>query len=143
MERKARERISIPPIGATSLLTVFAVLCLTVFALLTLSDVRADARLADASLEAVEAYYAADAQAQELLARLRAGERPQGVTVTPAKSEDGRSVLRCDYTCPISEALTLQAEVVLDGDSYQILRWQAVSTVSWGEEGAIHVWTPD
>lgn len=145
MERNARERISIPPIGATSLLTVFAVLCLTVFALLTLSDVRADARLADASLEAVEAYYAADTQAQELLARLRAGERPQGVTVTPTKGKGGRSFLRCDYTCPISEALVLQVEVELDddGDDYQVLRWQTVSTVSWGEDGTIHVWTPD
>lgn len=143
MERNARERISIPPIGATSLLTVFAVLCLTVFALLTLSDVRADARLADASLEAVEAYYAADTQAQELLARLRAGERPQGVTATPAQSEDGGSVLRCSYTCPLSEALELQVEVDLDGDSYQILRWQTVSTVPWEEDGTIHVWTPD
>lgn len=138
MEPNARERVSIPPIGATSLLTVFAVLCLTVFALLTLSDVRADARLADASLETVEAYYAADAQAQELLARLRAGERPDGVTFS------GSGLLYADYAVPISDTQELQVSVILNGGGgYQILRWQSVSTVSWEEDGTIHVWTPD
>ena len=54
----------------------FAVLCLTVFAVLSLTTVQADARLAEASARAVEEYYAADCAAQEILARLRNGETP-------------------------------------------------------------------
>ena len=79
MERESKQRFSPPAVGGTSLLVVFAVLCLTVFALLSLATVRSDTKLADASQRAVEEYYAADLQAQEILARLRAGETPDGV----------------------------------------------------------------
>ena len=78
-QSKPRERFSPPAVGGISLLVVFAVLCLTVFALLALTTVQADNRLADASAKAVTDYYAADCRAQEILARLRNGERPEGV----------------------------------------------------------------
>ena len=47
-------------LAAAVCLQAFAVLCLTVFALLSLTTVRADVRLADASVQAVSDYYAAD-----------------------------------------------------------------------------------
>ncbi len=132
-----RTRTSTPPIGATALLTVFAVLALTVFALLTLADARADARLSDAAWQTTKAYYAADAEAQEILARLRAGERPEGVTVTP-----GQDVRRCAYTCPVSDALELQVEVELSPEgNYRIRRWQMVSTRQWEGTNDLEVWT--
>ena len=56
------------------MLTIFAVLCLTVFALLSLSTVRADGRLSQISARSVEEYYNADSKAQEVLAQLRSGE---------------------------------------------------------------------
>ena len=74
----SKRRFTPPPVGGVSLLVVFAVLCLTVFALLSLSTVRADDRLSQASARAVSGYYAADCQAQEVLARLRAGELYRG-----------------------------------------------------------------
>lgn len=138
MERNDR-RTTVPPIGATSLLTVFAVLCLTVFALLTLSDVRSDARLAEASLESVQAYYAADAKAQEILARLRNGEAVDGVTFS------GSGLLQADYAVPISDTQELQVSVILKGIAdreYAITRWQSVSTTPWQEESNLHLWTP-
>ena len=56
------ERRSVPPApGASALLVIFAVLCLTVLAMLSLSTVQADARLSDASAEAVAGYYACPA----------------------------------------------------------------------------------
>lgn len=75
------DRFSPPAVGGISLLVAFAVLCLTIFALLSLTTVRADVRLADASADAVTEYYAADCQAQEILARLRNGEVPDSVTL--------------------------------------------------------------
>ena len=69
-----------PMIGGCSLLVIFAVLCLTVFALLGFSTVQANKRLADISAQAVSDYYRADSQAEEILARLRTGEIPDGVT---------------------------------------------------------------
>lgn len=55
-----RRRFSPPTVGGSSLLVIFAVLCLTVFALLSLSTVQADGRLSQTSAEAAQAYYAAD-----------------------------------------------------------------------------------
>lgn len=146
MERKDDRRTTVPPIGAASLLTVFAVLCLTVFALLTLSDVRSDARLAETSLESVRAYYAADAKAQEILARLRAGEDVDSVEevrftdTTPDGAWRHDTVYR--YAVPISDTLELQVQVTVEGQDYQVLRWQSVSTTPWQEESNLHLWTP-
>lgn len=147
MERERRS-IRIVPIGATSLLTVFAVLCLMVFALLTLSDVRSDARLADAALEAVEAYYAADLKAQEILARLRDGQSVDGVEeirfVDAAEDGAWRHDTVWQYAVPISDTRELQVSVALPGGGeYTILRWQTVSTVPWEGQDDLRVWTPD
>ena len=62
-------RDSFPPaVGGSSLLVIFAVLCLTVFALLGLATVQANSRLSDASAQTVSGYYAADCQAETILA---------------------------------------------------------------------------
>lgn len=121
-----------PLIGGSSLFVIFAVLCLTVFALLSLSTVRADQSLQQASAEAVTGYYAADQAAEEILAQLRAGKTPEGVT--------DRGEGRYAYACPISERQTLQVEVQVTGVDYQVLRWQAVSTLDWQADENIEVW---
>ncbi len=132
-----KDRLSIPPIGASSLLTAFAVLCLVVFALLALTTVRADVALSDASLQATKDYYAADCQAQEILARLRNGEQPEGVTFS------GSGLLYADYAVPISHTQELQVTVILRGiadQEYTVLRWQVVSTAEWNGDDTLHVW---
>ena len=126
-----KERTGAPAVGGSSLLVIFAVLCLTVFALLSLSTVQAGDRLSDASADAVAAYYAADCQAEEILARLRAGEQPAGV------ARDGDTFI---YECLISDTQTLAVEVQLDGEAYTILRWQAVSAVEWEPDESLEVW---
>ena len=65
--------------GGSSLLVIFAVLCIAVFAILSLSGSLASSRMADASIISVEGYYNADLQAEEILSKLRSGELPQGV----------------------------------------------------------------
>lgn len=123
-----------PPVvvGAVSLLTIFAVLCLTVFSLLSVSTVQADERLSDKSFAAVTGYYEADCAAEEILARLRAGEMPDGVT-----AYDG-GIYR--YGCPISDTQTLAVEVAIEGENYTILRWQARSTAEWVADDSLPVW---
>lgn len=123
------QKIAVPVIGASSLLVIFAVLCMTVFSLLGLSTARADQRLSDIRAQAVADYYAADCQAEEILAQLRGGRIPQGVRI-----ENGI----CQYTCPISSTQELRVEVS-SGD-WTVLRWQAVSTVRWQGDDSITVW---
>lgn len=125
-----KHQFSIPAIGGSSLLTVFAVLCLTVFALLSLSTVRAEQRLSETAAEAVTAWYQADSQAQEIFARLRGGETVPGVRV----DNDTFS-----YTCPISHSQTLAVTLRRDGEQWHILGWKAVAPEQTGEE-TIPVW---
>ena len=120
-----------PPVGISSLLVIFAVLCLTVFALLSVSTVRADRTLSDNAAAAVEGYYRADYAAEQTLARLRAGERPDGVTEING--------IYC-YAHPISDTQTLVVEVSVDGTDYDILRWQAVSTARWQAGDQLPIW---
>ena len=129
---RQRDNLSAPATGGISLLTVFAVLALTVFALLSLSTVRADERLSLAAAQAVRDYYAADNGAQEILARLRAGEVPMDVTI------DGGIY---SYAVPISENQELQVELRVEGSTYTVLKWQAVSLGDWEEvEGELDLW---
>lgn len=126
-----RQSFQAPVVGGSSLLVIFAVLCLTVFALLSLSTVQADSRLSDASAAAVSEYYAADCRAEEILAQLRTGQVPEGVRV----KADTYS-----YTCPISETQELQVEVRIRENGWEILRWQTVSTTQWNEDETLSLW---
>jgi hypothetical protein len=126
-----REKFSPPVVGGSSLLVIFAVLCLTVFALLGLSTVQADGRLSDSSVQAVTDYYNGDVQAERILAQLRSGQVPDGVV---------RNGSVYSYTCPVSEAQQLRVEVRLDGTSYTILKWQLVSIADWKPDESIDLW---
>ena len=74
-----KKKMSFTTVGGSSILTIFAVLCFIVFALLSLSTAKADSLLANKSLDAEKNYYAADMEAEEILAAIRSGECPEGV----------------------------------------------------------------
>ena len=142
MGEKKKEGFAPPALGGSSLLVAFAVLALTVFALLSLSTVRADVRLGDAATEAVRSYYQADVKAQEILARLRNGEVPDGVDSHPEESWVPLWTGRYTYTVPISDTQELQVEVLVDGfdGSYSVLRWQSVPCGEWNPDDSLTVW---
>ena len=129
MERKTR--FTPPVAGGSSLLVIFAVLCLTVFALLGLSTVQAGSRLSQVSAQNVAAYYEADCQAEEVFARLRAGELPEEVLPCPCAGTEGYV-----YTCPISDTQQLSVELHVRNGEWTVLRWQAESIAQWTESDA-------
>lgn len=118
-------------VGGSSLLVIFAVLCLTIFALLSLTTIQANGRLAAAATLAVTDYYQADGQAETILAQLRSGQHPAGVV------QEGN---RYTYSCPISATQALEVEVLLDGTDYTILRWQSASTGFHEGEDTLSLW---
>jgi len=118
-------------VGGSSLLVIFAVLCLVVFALLSASTVQADGRLSKASADAVTAYYEADCKAEEILSQLRSGTVPPGVEMNGSHFY---------YECPVSETQTLIVSGILSGDFYEILQWQTVSVTEWGEDDSLDLW---
>lgn len=116
---KKHKHSSVPIVGGTSLLMIFTVLCLIVFTLLTLSTVNASRNLSNVSADSVLAYYEADSQAEKIFAQLRAGEKPEIVTV----EENVYS-----FSCHISETQVLLVEVYLEDGEWKIMRWQSEST---------------
>lgn len=129
---KRKEGFSPPPlVGGITLLTVFAVLCLTAMSMLSLSAVRSDVELSRRSAEAVAAWYAADTRAEEILAELRRGGMPEGVTC----HED------IYYYCvPISGSRELQVEVRMGEGEYAVLRWQSAPSEAWNANEELAVW---
>lgn len=113
-----QETFSPPAVGGSSLLVIFAVLCLTVFALLSLSTVQAEMRLADAATDAVTRYYEADLQAEEIFARLRNGEAVYCVT-----EQDGVY----EYRISISQRQMLQVRLQKTDEKWAVLQWQAIA----------------
>lgn len=130
-----KRKFSPPVVGGSSLLVIFAVLCLVIFALLSLSTVSADVRLAEKSRDFVTEYYAADGKAEEILAQLRSGKMPEGVS---AKETEGGPL--CRYQCEISSTQALSVEVLVTDSDYEIHRWQVVSTEKFEPDDSISVW---
>lgn len=130
MNRK--KTFTMPAVGGSALLTVFAVLCLTVLALLSLSSALSSARLADAAVESTESYYAASLEAERVLARLRAGEMPECVS-----AENGL----WSYSCPIDENSSLRVELRRDGADWEVVRWQSVAGLDWENDSSLPVWS--
>ena len=138
MPERKREVFSPPAVGGISLLVAFAVLCLTVFALLSLTTVQADARLAEAAARAGGEYLAPDCAAQEILARLRNGETP--VEAESHSYDSWHRGTRYTYAVPISDSQELDVEVIVDGEEYEILRWQAQYTGEWETVEGLDLW---
>ncbi len=107
-----------PVYGGCSLLVIFGVLVLSVFAFLSLSTAQADQRLSHASAQAVCAYYEADCQAEAIFARLRSGQ------LSPEVQVEGEIY---SYCCPMTENQQLLVTLHFDGESWEVLRWQAVA----------------
>ena len=116
MDKKQRHSLSL--LGVSTLMVLFALLCLLVFGLLALSTARSDARLTDSALNTITDYYAADTAAEEIFACLRAGEFPPGVS---------REGTKYSYSCPISRGQSLEVTLEQQGDTWTVLRWQTVS----------------
>ena len=124
-------RMSTPIVGGSSLLVIFAVLCLTVFALLGLSTVQAGGRLSQKMAQSVYNYYEADYLAEEIYARLRSGEMPAEVT---------KSGNIYTYVCPISDTEQLQVAIENNENKWSVIKWQAASTVEWESDEFLELW---
>lgn len=121
---------AVPAIGGTSLLVIFAVLCLTVFSLLTLTTAQNQKRLSDSGAKTTSAYYHADCQAEEIFAVLRSGQSH------PQVHKDGNLY---SYSVPITPRQTLQVQLLHDED-WQVLCWQSVAEAIPLQTQSLSLW---
>ncbi len=125
------KRLGFSGVGISSLMAIGAVLCLVVFTMLCISDARSDRALSDRYTKSIQDYYNAQCDAQEVLARLRRGELPEGVT----KQGDEYS-----YGCNISDSLTLVMRVRVNGEEYTVIEEKTVTTGSWQQDEELELW---
>ena len=114
------KKIHLPSVvGGSSLLVIFAVLCLAVFSILTISTAKAQEHFCTVSADSVKAYYEADSKAELIFSQLRKGHIPEGV-------EQNNNIY--SYSCEISDTLFLEVELSFSNGVWDILRWESVST---------------
>ena len=114
-----KTKSSPPIVGGCSLLVIFATLCLTIFAVLTISTEVAELHLSDASAQAISNYYQADSEAELIFAKIRSGDIPPNVTV----ENDLYS-----YYCQISPTLNLYVQLYFNNDEWTVLSWRPISS---------------
>ena len=107
-------------VGGSALIVIFAVLCLVTFALLMLATESSAEKLSQVSAEAVSDFYDADCRAEETFWNIKSGNVPSHVIC------DGN---RLSYTEQISDTRLLHVEVEHKDGEWNVLRWQALSTV--------------
>ena len=137
MDNKRSHR-SIISTGPTSIVLIFVMLSLLTFAVLSLVSAQANLRLSRKSAERTTAWYQAENEANDVLERLlrAAREDPRALREDPAV-KDGLA----SYEVPLGEDQVLAVECVLpiDGQSFRITRWQAVSRYDWNADGPMNL----
>lgn len=126
-----KRKLSFTSVGGSSILTIFAVLCILVFALLSLSTAKANYNLAEKSVKAVSNYYAADTKAEEIYSQIRAGNMPDGV------KQKGNTY---SYTCAIDDKQKLLVEIKKQKEKFHVVKWEKQYTGEWKPDDTIDVW---
>lgn len=139
-------------VGYTSIMIIFALVCLVIFAVLSLKAASSDKALNERSGEYLKEYYTADNIAKQKLCELdeiayKAGksgflaetfqELAEGKDVSIKMIQNG---CVADYSVPINERQELSVSVTfrLSGE-YEITRWQC-RTLSSANDDHLNVW---
>ena len=129
-------------VGSASIVLVFAVLCLTIFAIISLTGALSDRALAEVEAGLIRSYYDADALAETILAEIITdGGLPDsvmGVDITYDWDWE-KSVDTLSFTCPISDKKEFLAVVANDG-SYDVLTWRMRDIGEWEFDDSLDLW---
>ena len=133
-------------IGSASLVVIFATLCLTVFAVLSLTTANAERKLAEKAAQAVQDYYAAD------LACARKAEEIAGILALPLDDGDREerlrqlgaqlsgSVISFQEKIDVNQRLLVELQPLEEGGGFRVLKWQALDVGEWNPDRGIAVW---
>ena len=123
-------------IGASSILMIITVICLTTFSVLALLTARNDLRLTERTTEATALYYHADAQAQHTLMQidqaLLAGGSPEDVEGVSALSDAHGEYA---FSAETNDGRANYVVVSLKDtgkDRYRVVSYRVIQTKDWG-----------
>lgn len=136
-------------IGGASIIMVFAVLCLTVFAILTLITANSELKMSVKTADGIKSYYSADTKAAEKVAGIKSS----------ARNNNDLSVLETEftklgYTCKKeADSLVVSfSQIVDDNQSIEVSltvssdgtvstdQYKEVNTKDFETDGTINVW---
>ena len=133
-------------IGSSSIVLVFAVLCLTVFALITLVVASNDKALSDAEARLVIGYYEADTLAELILADiLELGTIPpvvRDISINSGWDEEADAEVAYFY-CPITDTKALYVRLAFREGTFHILSWRMKDIDEWVFDDRLNVWLGD
>ncbi len=129
-------------VGSTSIVMIFAVLCLTVFAVLSLATANTEKTLAEKSAQAVTDYYAADCRAVDryhaLAQSLSEGNCDFAALDMEVTPTGGFRTIT--YTEPVDDSQQLLVTLSEQNGTLTILTWQVVTTDDWQADETLGVW---
>ena len=139
-------------IGGVSIVVVFAVLCLTVFAVLSLITANTEKTLVHKYTYSVSNYYAADMQCSQISQQIVAAISKAGINdkdflsgvnaLGVSVGSDG-SRYYFDYAFAIDDNQELRVRLAADSVSDvspDILMWQVFDIGSWEPDFSLNVW---
>ncbi len=139
--------------GLSSIVMVFAVLCLTIFAVLSLVTARSEKKLVEKSSAAVKNYYAADWDCEAILGRIyEVWKSSDSLEKLKIKLEDMDNMpedlylaiengrLYIGYSRSVDENQSLQVGLSINMENIEIKAWQLTRTGQWNIDEHIHVW---
>ena len=129
---KRSDASTIPAVAGILLVTIFSVLCLTIFAVTVLLVQSRNTALTERAAFSVSEFYAADARAQEILARLRNGEIPEGV------AQEGNEY---SFSCELSGERSLNVRARIFEDTFTVLEYKIVNEAGWETDDLLNVWS--
>lgn len=138
-----------PMLGGASIIMVFAVLCLTIFAVLTLLTADSERRISESCARSVDDYYRADTEAAAFVSVLAEALKTDGVDgfyraaaeagAEPAAADaDGAPAVEKSF--PIDENQVLYVVLAADGTAIRVDRWQVIFTGEWVSDDALGLW---
>lgn len=140
-------------VGITTIVVVFAVLCLTIFAILSVSTADSEYRLAKKYSESVTAYYIADSACADIAESFRELWESGGdfktlsvlassLGVQCVQAEGGSAPAVISYSRDIDSTRALYVQLHI-GESFDIKQWQTTQTSEWTPDDSLPVWTGD
>lgn len=124
-------------VGNASIVMVFAVVCLTLLAVMTLMTSNREWQTAQRSAQAVTDYYAADSLAVEIYDELRAGQAGPASQQALELVDSGETVF---YRVAIDENQSIHVELTRDGAEWRVARWQVQRDVLEQIDESLDLW---
>ena len=122
-------------IGSASIIMLFAVLCLTVLAALSLLSANSQYSLAERSAEVTRAYYAAEVKAAEMYDLIRNGD------MTDVNSFEYNDETLYSYTVDIDAFQAFSVLLSIDNGEIEIRSWKIVEAGNWTPDDFFDLWS--